>query len=68
MSDTSCLPDFLSPIQRTFHEVLTAYGFHLERCECESGGRGPECRALYRGPRASLLFELADGGFFTYLN
>ncbi len=67
MSDTSCLSDFLSPIQRAFHDVLTTYDFHLERCECEPGGRGSECRALYRGPRASLLFELADGGFHAYL-
>ncbi len=63
----SCLPEFIQPIQRAFHDALTTYGFRLERCECEPGGRSPECRALYRGPQASLLFELSDGGFLTYL-
>lgn len=67
MADISCPADFLSPIQHAFHEALTTYGFHLERCECGPGGRSPECRACYRGPQASLLFELADGGFLTYL-
>ncbi len=67
MSDISCSSDFLSLIQRAFHKALTTYGFRLERCECEPGGRSPECRALYRGPQASLLFEFADGGFLTYL-
>ena len=67
MLDVSCSSDFLFLIQRAFHKVLTTYGFHLERCECEPGGRSFECKALYRGAQASVLFELADGGFLTYL-
>ena len=47
MTTIKCgLTIFCPPIQRAFHDALTTYGFHPERCECEPGGRAPECRAF----------------------
>ncbi len=67
MSDATMCQEYQAQLEQHFGELLEQRGFTLADCDCEFGGRAPECVAMASNATNRLLFTYSDGAFNAWI-